>query len=323
MAIATLYKGDQRVAAETEQDVRRLFREGYTLEQAPPRPQAPKPGDQGTYQEHVNYAFNNPEYQESQRRVQEARDTLSGLTEKEPGYYDRKAQQFEEADPALQKLLGERGDLVGQYSQGGIQARNRYKNIFDPAKRRALVSQAVANTVGNLSKVGGLVEQQRGFAGQRAQTALDTLLAQTGAAETLLESETQGRDELRDILLGSAEAEFGKQYTPVSDDEWDDIEKKAQIDKKYTTRSSEAPDTPTLWDQLKEDVENGMPREVALEMYPEFNTDQFDSIYKAGSGEGLTLDGVRVALGLEGSGDTVETAPPKNQWWDFLDWFKE
>ena len=130
-------------------------------------------------------------------------------------------------------MLGQRAQQMGALYAKPMEAREKYKDIFDPTRREALVAQAIGNVMAQLSGTGGLIEQQRGFAGQRAQTALDALMAQIGLAETAYEAASEKTDWMRDLLTKGAEVAYGEQYKPVSEEEWKDIEKQLGLQAAY------------------------------------------------------------------------------------------
>ena len=275
---ATLIKDGQRVSVKDKAEADKLMSQGFTLEkeappQPPPQPPGAPPGQAGqkSYMDFITEAFKSPEYEQAQTQYDEALAKLTELQAEVPGYLDRESQRLEEADPVLQKMMEQRATQTGALYSKPMEAREKYKDIFDPTKREALVAGAIGNVMGQLSGTGGLIEQQRGFAGQRAQTALDALLAQAGMAETAVGAATEQRDFLKDLLTTGAAEEYAEQYKPVSEEEWADIEKQLGLQKAYSVSSSEGDLTPWQQYQIMQD-EREEQRDLKTEFYKVMNS---------------------------------------------------
>ena len=186
-----------------------------------------------SYYDLISEEFKRPEYLEAQKKASEAQQALADLQAQAPGYLDRESQKLETADPVLQQMLGQRAKQQGELFSKPMEAREQYKDIFDPTKRSAMVSQAIGSLIGKLGGTSGLIEQQRGFAGQRAQTSLDALLAQTGLAQTAAQTAGSERDILRDILSQSAGANYDQQFAGSGGTSSTAAERQAEADKNY------------------------------------------------------------------------------------------
>ena len=161
-----------------------------------------------TYQDYLNTAFKNPEYIRAQQDYEKASKQLSDLTAQAPLYAKKKQQSLEAADPELARLRQERSGLAGQLYAQPFQARDQYKDIFDPVARERLIAQSVGNVLGQLGGTNEMISARRGTAQQQAQDALELFKSQIGAAETLTSSAKDRSGDIRDTLKDVAKTQF-------------------------------------------------------------------------------------------------------------------
>ena len=145
------------------------FAGGFQLEQnAPAQPSQPQPKPQPeSYPEWVNMAYEDPDYYYS-------------LLGKEPGYAASQSSKYQQEDPMLKTLIGERSRHISDLYSKPFEA--DYADIFDPNMRRQLITQAVGNVMGQLSGTQEFITQRQGQADQKAQKDLELLQTQIQAA---------------------------------------------------------------------------------------------------------------------------------------------
>ena len=163
-----------------------------------------------TYLDFINDAYKAPQYLEAQKKYDDAMKILSDLQAQVPGYLDKKSSELQQSDPELQKLIKQRGEYTSQLYSKPFEARDEYKDIFDPTTREALVSKSVGNIMGQLSTTGDFIGQRRGTADQRAQRALEALQAQVGLAQTGVGLASDEKSRLESLLNTGAQSEYEK-----------------------------------------------------------------------------------------------------------------
>lgn len=141
-----------------------------------------------TYADYLNDAFRGKDYLKAQ---QEAND----LASQAPDFLAKKQAELASADPALQALTTERGRLRSQLYSAPATGQQDYRDIFDPIKRQALISQAIGNTTGLLSGAEARIQQRQGSVDQLANRAYDmfktNLDQKQGVAKSLLDYGTK------------------------------------------------------------------------------------------------------------------------------------
>ena len=205
-----------------------------------------------------------PSYSDTinQSYISPGQQKLIDLQSKLPGYLENESSRLQQEDPALQKLINERGQSVSQLHSSPFESREKYKDIFDPVAREALVSKSVGSILGRLSSTNDFISQRRGSADDRAQIALETLQSEIGIATTQAELEGNNQQQQLDLAFNAATLTGGVlspetekllklkglletwqgmststreagEYKEISDTEWADIEKNLRLNNKY------------------------------------------------------------------------------------------
>jgi len=241
----------QRIAQGqgTETDIRNVnyAKQQYGYGGGQPVVQQPQ-----TYQDFINQAFSDPEYNQDKKQLEE-------LMKKQPTYLDEKIKEFKLSDTKLQDLYRVQGDIRGKLygAPADIEATiAEYDTVFDPATRRQLIGQAVGNLLSQLSTTEANIDVRGGKAEQLATTAYNTYAAEVNTLSARLEA----KEKMLQAIADTNYTEAQNQLQRIQDLE--DYEKKAIIDRKYSTTTPPGINPVTTIDDF---LKLGYKRDVTAE----------------------------------------------------------
>jgi len=161
-----------------------------------------------SYGETLNQAYDNPQLDTIDTKIEESIGRHTGLIEQQPGFALEERGRLLKQDPEYQRLLEERGATTGELHAEPFRAEEQFQNVFDPIERQKLVAQSVGNVMGRLGSLNTRITGRFGTATEQANTALEYLQSQIQAESGTLEGLQEQRSEFTDLLKSIADKDW-------------------------------------------------------------------------------------------------------------------